>query len=188
MQVEATELRDVIVLTPRRFADDRGWFSESWNRERCREAGISCGFVQDNHSYSARRGTLRGLHYQSPPKAQAKLVRVVRGAVRDIVVDVRAGSPDYGQWIAVELSAENSRQVFVPEGFLHGFITLEDETEVLYKCSEFYDPACDGSVWFDSASLSIDWGMPTSAITLSDKDRDAPDFSDWQSPFIGDVA
>ena len=136
MLIESTALSVVTVLTPARFGDDRGWFSETWNADRMRGAGIDVPFVQDNHSFSATSGTLRGLHYQRPPRAQDKLVRCSRGAILDVAVDVRKGSPTFGQWVAVELSATNGRQLFVPKGFLHGFVTLTDETEVQYKCSD----------------------------------------------------
>ncbi len=181
MQIEKTDLPDVMILTPRRFGDARGWFSETWNAERLREAGIDLAFVQDNHSFSARRGTLRGLHYQSPPRAQDKLVRCSRGAILDVAVDGRRGSPAYGNWVAVELSAENGRQLLVPTGFLHGFITLTDDCEVQYKCTDVYAPQHDGAVRWDS--VGIDWGHEDAPV-LSDKDMAAPAFADWQSPFI----
>ncbi|MCZ8133597.1 MAG: dTDP-4-dehydrorhamnose 3,5-epimerase, partial [Rhodobacteraceae bacterium] len=150
MQIETTDIPDVMILTPRRFGDARGWFSETWNAERLREAGFDLAFVQDNHSFSARKGTLRGLHYQSPPRAQDKLVRCSRGAILDVAVDGRRGSPAYGNWVAVELSAENGRQLLVPKGFLHGFITLTDDCEVQYKCTDVYAPQHDGAVRWDS--------------------------------------
>lgn len=181
MQIEKTDLPDVMILTPRRFGDTRGWFSETWNAERLREAGIDLAFVQDNHSFSARKGTLRGLHYQSPPRAQDKLVRCSRGAILDVAVDGRRGSPAYGNWVAVELSAENGRQLLVPKGFLHGFITLTDDCEVQYKCTDVYAPQHDGAVRWDS--VGIDWGTEDAPV-LSDKDMAAPVFADWQSPFI----
>lgn len=181
MQIEKTDLPDVMILTPRRFGDARGWFSETWNAERLREAGIDLAFVQDNHSFSARKGTLRGLHYQSPPRAQDKLVRCSRGAILDVAVDGRRGSPAYGNWVAVELSAENGRQLLVPKGFLHGFITLTDDCEVQYKCTDVYAPQHDGAVRWDS--VGIDWGHEDAPV-LSDKDMAAPAFADWQSPFI----
>lgn len=181
MQIEKTDLPDVMILTPRRFGDTRGWFSETWNAERLREAGIDLAFVQDNHSFSARKGTLRGLHYQSPPRAQDKLVRCSRGAILDVAVDGRRGSPAYGNWVAVELSAENGRQLLVPKGFLHGFITLTDDCEVQYKCTDVYAPQHDGAVRWDS--VGIDWGHEDAPV-LSDKDMAAPAFADWQSPFI----
>lgn len=180
MDCEATSLQGVLILTPRRHGDSRGWFAESWSRRRMAEAGIGCDFVQDNHSYSAEAGTLRGLHYQAPPHAQDKLVRCTRGAIWDVAVDVRRGSPGYGRWVGVELSAENGRQLFVPRGFLHGFVTLVADTEVQYKCSDYYAPEADGAVRWDS--LGIDWPLG-SAPTLSAKDASAPAFADWESPF-----
>ena len=186
MQIEPTSLPDVVILTPRRFGDARGWFTETWNADRMREAGLDLSFVQDNHSFSAQRGTLRGLHYQAPPRAQDKLVRCSRGAILDVAVDARVGSPAYGHWVAVELSAENGRQLLVPKGFLHGFITLTDDCEVQYKCTDVYAPQHDGAVRWDSAG--IDWGNADTPI-LSDKDLAAPSFADWQSPFTyGEMA
>lgn len=182
MQIETTALDGVLVMTPRRFGDARGWFAETFNAGRMAEAGVDIGFVQDNHSFSAAKGTLRGLHYQKPPRAQDKLVRCSRGAILDVAVDGRVGSATYGRWVAVELSAENGRQLLVPKGFLHGFVTLTDDTEVQYKCSDVYAPECDGGVRWDS--VGIDWGV-TDPI-LSDKDRVAPEFGLWQSPF-GDM-
>lgn len=181
MQIETTALTGVLVLTPRRFGDARGWFAETFNVTRMAEAGIDIAFVQDNHSFSAAKGTLRGLHYQKPPHAQDKLVRCSRGAILDVAVDARVGSETYGHWVGVELTAENGRQLLVPKGFLHGFVTLTDDTEVQYKCSDIYAPDCDGGVRWDS--LGIDWGV-TDPV-LSDKDRVAPAFADWQSPFTG---
>jgi len=181
LEVEATQLPDVLILKPRRFGDDRGWFCETWNAGRMREHGLDLAFVQDNHSFSADVGTLRGLHYQSPPRAQDKLVRCSRGAIRDVVVDARNGSPTFGKWIAIEISAEDGRQILVPKGFLHGFVTTTPDTEVQYKVTDLYDPECDGSVAWDS--LDIDWGLDGSRPILSNKDVVAPDFSDWHSPF-----
>lgn len=183
MHIEATRIPDVIILTPRRFGDDRGFFSEVWNRKALAEAGIDVDFVQDNHSLSRDVGTVRGLHYQSPPHAQDKLVRVGRGAVYDVAVDARAGSPGFGHWVGVELSAENGKQLFIPKGFLHGFVTLQPDTEILYKCSDYYAPDCDGSVRFDDPDLGIDWGMDTSKAILSDKDAKAQTFRDFVSLF-----
>jgi dTDP-4-dehydrorhamnose 3,5-epimerase len=183
MKITETDLPGVLILEPRRFGDDRGWFMESWNRETLRGHGIEIDFVQDNHSYSAPQGTVRGLHYQSPPHAQAKLVRVARGTVRDVAVDVRGGSATYGRHVAVDLSAENGRQLLVPVGFLHGFATLTPDVELLYKCSDVYAPDCDGAVAWDDPDLGIDWGIDPATATLSDKDRAAPRFADWTSPF-----
>jgi len=183
VQIEHTRLPGVVIITPRRFDDDRGWFSETWSRRALAGAGLEIDFVQDNHSLSRAAGTLRGLHCQAPPHAQAKLVRVARGAVRDVAVDVRRGSPDYGRWVGVELSAANGRQLLIPAGFLHGFVTLEPDTEVLYKCSDYYAPACDRGVRFDDPDLGIDWGIAPSAAILSEKDRDASLLCDFVTPF-----
>ena len=183
MQIEPTSLPGVLILTPRVFADVRGRFSETWSRGRLAEAGIDLDFVQDNESLSRPVGTLRGLHYQSPPMAQDKLVRVVAGRVLDVAVDVRRGSPSYGTWVGVELSAENGRQLLVPAGFLHGFVTREPDTVVGYKCSAPYAPDCDGAVAFADPDLGIDWGIDPAAAVVSDKDARAPAFRDWQSPF-----
>lgn len=185
MQVETTKLPGVVILTPQRFGDDRGWFSESWNRKRMAEAGLDLDFVQDNHSLSAAAETLRGLHYQAPPMAQDKLVRCGQGALFDVAVDIRTGSPTYGQWVGVELTPENGKQILVPKGFLHGFVTRAPETEVLYKCSDYYSKPCDGAVAWDSCG--IDWGL-TGTPTLSDKDRAAPPLAEFVSPFTWEGA
>jgi dTDP-4-dehydrorhamnose 3,5-epimerase len=173
MQIEPTTLADVLILTPRRFGDARGWFVETWNAERMAEAGLDLPFVQDNHSMSAVKGTLRGLHYQ--------LVRCSRGAILDVAVDIRTGSPGYGRWVAVELSADNGRQLLVPQGFLHGFVTLTDDTEVQYKCTRPYSPAHDGAVRWDDPAIGVDWG--TRAPVLSDKDAKAPALAEIGHPF-----
>lgn len=186
ISIEATSLPEVLILTPRRFGDARGFFSESWNRRILAAAGLVLpDFVQDNHSFSTARGTLRGLHYQSPPHAQGKLVRCGRGRLRDVAVDARVGSATYGHWVAQELSHENGRQMWLPAGFLHGFVTLEPETEIVYKCTYHYAPECDGAVRFDS--LGIDWGVDPASVILSQKDAAAVPFADWQSPFEGMV-
>ncbi len=181
MNVEQTELPEVLILTPHRFGDSRGWFMETFNATRMAEAGIAIDWVQDNHSFSAVRGTLRGLHYQAPPRAQDKLVRCSRGAILDVAVDFRDGSPRFGRWVAVELTAENGRQLLVPRGFLHGFVTLTDEAEVQYKCSELYSSGHDGAVRWDDPEIGIDWGV--AAPILSDKDRVAPLLADAPRPF-----
>ena len=182
MQIEKTALDGVMILTPRRFGDARGFFCESWNKARMAEAGMDYDFVQDNHSVSMAVGTLRGLHYQRPPHAQAKLVRCGRGRLWDVAVDIRAGSPTYGQWVGVELSFDNGKQLMIPAGFLHGFVTLEPETEIVYKCTNYYAPDCDGAVAWDDPSLGIDWPL-TGAPVLSDKDAKAPRLAEIDNPF-----
>ena len=180
MYIEKTDLDGVLIITPIRHGDDRGFFSESWSRKSLLEAGIDLPeFVQDNHSLSSHAGTLRGLHYQAPPHAQGKLVRCGRGRLFDVAVDARQGSPDFGRWIGVELSFANGRQIWIPPGFLHGFVTREPETEIVYKCTDYYDRASDGVVRWDS--LGIDWGVADPV--LSQKDAAAPAFGDWTSPF-----
>ena len=185
MQIEWTEVAGVAIVTPARHGDSRGFFSEVWNPRSLAAAGLALpDFVQDNQSLSARAGTIRGLHYQAPPHAQGKLVRCGRGRLLDVAVDARRGSPSYGRHVAVELSAENGRQLWVPAGCLHGFATLQDDTEILYKCTDFYDRGSDGAVAWDSCG--IDWGV-TDPV-LSDKDRAAPAFADWTSPFTWSAA
>lgn len=179
------ELPGVMLLEPKRFGDDRGWFSESWNAEVMTGLGIDVHWVQDNHSYSAEIGVLRGLHYQSPPHAQDKLVRCTRGAIFDVAVDFRTGSPTYLQWTACELSAENGHQLFVPKGFLHGFQTLEADCEVQYKCSDFYAPDCDGSIRWDDPDIGVEWPEVSDRV-LSAKDVNAPFAAEVKSPFQWD--
>ncbi len=184
MQIEPTALPDVLILTPTRHGDARGWFSETWVAPRLAVLGIALDFVQDNHSMSATMGTLRGLHFQSPPHAQAKLVRCTRGAIRDVAVDVRKGSPFYAKWVAVDLTAANGRQLLVPKGFLHGFVTLTADTEVQYKCTDVYVPTCDGGIRWNDPDIGVDWGV--SDPVLSAKDQTAPLLRDWDSPFVWD--
>lgn len=185
MQIEDTALAGVKILTPQRFGDHRGFFSESWNKGRMEAAGLHYDFVQDNHSLSATVGTVRGLHFQSPPHAQAKLVRCGKGRLFDVAVDIRKGSPTYGKWVGVELSFENGRQLMIPAGFLHGFVTREPDTEIIYKCTDTYAPDCDGAVRFDDPDIGIDWGLEGEAL-LSDKDTRAPFLKDFDSPFSWD--
>ena len=182
MQIEHTPLPGLLVLTPRRFGDARGFFCESWNRRTLAEHGIELDFVQDNQSLSAAPNTVRGLHFQAPPHAQDKLVRCGRGALFDVAVDARKGSPTYGRWFGIELSAETGKQLLVPKGFLHGFATREAETEILYKCTDYYAPDCDGAVRFDDPDLGIDWGL-TGEPVLSEKDAAAQGFAGFDSPF-----
>src|SRR6056297_1252645 len=182
LKVTETKLPGVLLLEPRRFGDERGFFSESWSRKTFSAHGIDTDFVQDNHSVSAAVNTVRGLHFQSPPHAQAKLVRCGRGRLFDVAVDIRKGSPTFGQWVGYELSFANGQQLLIPEGFLHGFSTREPDTEIIYKCSDYYAPECDGAVRFDDPDLAIDWGLSGDAI-LSDKDANAPLMAQFDSPF-----
>jgi len=183
VEVRRLELPGVLEIRPTRHADDRGFFSEVWNREHWREAGIDQDFVQDNHSLSKDRGVLRGLHYQVPPMAQAKLVRVTRGAVFDVAVDIRTGSPTFGRWVSTILSAELWNQLFVPTGFAHGFLTLEPESEVVYKVSAPYSAEHDRAIRFDDPDIAIVWPIAADALTLSDKDRSAARLADVQTGF-----
>ena len=181
--VVVEELPDVLQITPPRFSDARGFFCESWSRKSMAELGIDLDFVQDNHSMSHDVGTVRGLHFQAPPHAQDKLVRCGRGALLDVAVDIRKGSPNFGQWVAVELSFENGKQLLVPKGFLHGFVTLEPDTEIIYKCTDYYAAESDGAVRFDDPDIGVDWGIDLGKAILSDKDRNAPFLKDFDSPF-----
>ena len=176
MKVIETKLPGVRILEPQVFGDARGWFMESWSQKKMENAGIHVDFVQDNHSFSAERGTLRGLHYQLNPMAQAKLLRVSRGAVFDVAVDIRCGSPTYAQWIGIELSAENYRQLFIPRGFAHGFITLTDNVEVQYKADNLYAPDCDGNIRWDDPAIGVAWPCPP--VVLSEKDAIAPSLAE----------
>ena len=185
--VTPTQLPGVLLICPPRFGDTRGFFSESWNRQKMLSHGIDIDFVQDNHSVSAAVNTVRGLHFQAPPHAQAKLVRCGRGALFDVAVDIRKGSPTFGHWVGYELTAENGLQLLIPEGFLHGFATRVPDTEIIYKCSDYYAPECDGAVRFDDIDIGIDWGL-TAAAVLSDKDDKAPVLAEFDSPFVWDGA
>ncbi|MDH3263138.1 MAG: dTDP-4-dehydrorhamnose 3,5-epimerase [Paracoccaceae bacterium] len=188
MLVEDTALPEVKILTPRRIKDARGFFAETWNARDFAAASIATAFVQDNHSLSRQAGTIRGLHFQAPPHAQAKLVRCGRGRLYDVAVDIRQGSPRFGQWVGVELSAGNGRQLLIPEGFLHGFVTREPDTEVVYKCSAYYEPAADGAVRFDDPAIGIDWGIDPAQAIVSDKDAAAPLLADLGTPFTYEAA
>jgi len=180
MKIVNTKIPDLKIIEPSVFADDRGYFFESYSYEKLKELGIDKVFVQDNESKS-QKGVLRGLHFQNPPFAQAKLVRVVKGAVLDVAVDIRRNSPTYGQHVCVELSEQNKRMFYVPEGFAHGFLTLEDNTIFSYKCSHFYNKESEGSLLWSDEILDIDWG--TKNPILSEKDKIAPNFSAFQSEF-----
>lgn len=184
MDVTDLPLSGLKLITPNRFGDGRGFFAETWNARRYAEAGITCDFVQDNHSLSSQKGTVRGLHFQAPPHAQAKLVHCGQGSLFDVAVDIRQGSPSYGQWWGATLSAENGHQLFIPEGFLHGFVTLVDNTEIVYKCSDYYAPEVDGAVRFDDPEIAIDWPTDTSNAVLSAKDAAAPLLEELENPFV----
>jgi dTDP-4-dehydrorhamnose 3,5-epimerase len=174
LQIEKTQIPDIKIVSVKKFGDQRGFFSEVYTRRAFVEAGITVEFVQDNHAFSADRGTLRGLHFQSPPFAQDKLVRVARGRILDVVVDIRQASPTFGQHVAIELSAVDWRQLLVPIGFAHGYVTLEPDTEVLYKATNYYAPEHDHGLAFDDPALGIDWGVAAEAVILSEKDRKHP--------------
>ena len=181
MNIKQTEIDDVLILEPRVFGDHRGWFTETYSKTKFQELGIDIEFVQDNHSMSAQKGTLRGLHFQTNPKAQTKLVRCTKGKILDVAVDLRKGSSTYKQWVGVELSEENKKQLLIPKGFAHGFLTLTDDVEVQYKVDEYYDPECDRSIRFDDPEIGVDWGIQDSI--LSEKDLKAPLLKDSDVDF-----
>lgn len=176
----------VVLIKTRRFGDDRGWFCETYAEAKFAALGVADRFVQDNQSYSAQAGTIRGIHFQRPPHAQAKLVRCLRGAIMDYAVDLRRGSPTYGRHVSAELSADNGEQLYVPVGFGHAFVTLTPEAEVAYKVSDIYAPDCDGGVRWDDPDIGIPWPLPASGPVLSDKDRALPLLRDFDSPFAYD--
>lgn len=183
MRIEETPIAGLLVITPKRFGDNRGFFSESYSARAMADAGVDTVFVQDNHSLSARVGTVRGLHFQSAPHAQAKLVRCGKGCLFDVAVDIRKGSPTYGQWFGIELSFDNGKQLLVPAGFAHGFVTRAPDTEIIYKCSDYYAPDCEGAVRWDDPDVGIDWGLNGTVPVLSDKDAVAPALAELDSPF-----
>lgn len=183
MEVTETAIPAVKVLTPKKFGDHRGFFSETYNRERLEEAGIHLDFVQDNHSLSAQKGVVRGLHFQLPPFAQDKLLRVTRGRILDVAVDLRRSSPTYGKHVTVELSAENWKQILVPIGFAHGFVTLEPNTEVIYKVTSYYAPTHDRGLLWNDPALGIAWPISAGEAILSDKDKAQPRLADLPSAF-----
>lgn len=183
MKAEPTRIPDVIRLIPRRFADARGYFMETF-RLSCfqNETGTKVDFVQENQSLSLKRDTIRGLHFQGPPKSQGKLVRCVQGSILDVAVDIRLGSPSYGQFVSLELSSDNDYQLWIPGGFLHGFRTLEDNTIVSYQCTEIYAPDYEGAVLWNDPDIGVDWGIE-SPSSISDRDLAAGRFTDFNSPF-----
>ena len=172
MQVTKTAIEGVLILEPKVFGDARGWFMETWSARKFQAAGLTFDFVQDNQSYSAHKGTLRGLHYQTAPFAQTKLVRCTRGKLLDVAVDIREGSETFKKWVAVELTAENKKQLLIPRGFAHAFLTLTDDVEIQYKADNFYAPNCDGNIRWDDPEIKIDW--PFAPTILADKDAKAP--------------
>src|SRR4051794_22340602 len=183
MDVRDLGLPGLRLLRPRRFPDARGYFVEAYNRKTLSSVGIATMFVQDNESYSASPGTIRGMHFQLPPAAQSKLVRVARGSVYDVAVDLRTGSPTYGRWDGVTLTAHGGEQLFVPSGFAHGLCTLEPDTVVAYKVDDFYAPASDSGLLWNDPTLAIDWPIPAAEAVLSDKDLKLGRFADFKSPF-----
>lgn len=185
MEIIKTSVQDVYVIKPKVFGDHRGWFMETYSDRVMQEAGLSYHFVQDNHSFSAKKGTLRGIHFQKGDAAQAKLVRVGRGAVLDVAVDLRIGSPTYQKWVAVELSAENKMQLLIPRGFGHGFLTLTDDVEFLYKEDNLYAPTEDAGIRWNDPDLAIDW--PVAEPILSDKDQKLPFFKEQTAKFYYEV-
>ncbi|PFN80599.1 dTDP-4-dehydrorhamnose 3,5-epimerase [Bacillus sp. AFS076308] len=183
MNIVKTTLPGVLIIEPKVFGDHRGWFTETYNETIFREAGLNINFVQDNQSFSAVKGTLRGLHYQLNPKAQTKLVRCTRGSIFDVAIDIRKGSPSFGNWFGLELTAENKKQLLIPKGFAHGFMTLTDDVEVQYKVDELYAPECDrGIIWNDPA-IGIEWPIDISPV-LSAKDEKAPFLANAENNFI----
>jgi dTDP-4-dehydrorhamnose 3,5-epimerase len=182
MKVLSTPLIGVLMIQPRRFGDHRGYFAETYSRRVYASCGVDIEFVQDNHSLSAEVGTLRGLHFQAPPHSQAKLIRCGRGSIFDVAVDIRLGSPTYGRWAGFTLSAANGVQLYIPAGFAHGFATLEPDSEIIYKCSDYYAPQTEGALrWYDP-SIGIDWPIGDGAV-LSEKDANAPLLTELKSPF-----
>lgn len=182
MKIEHTFIKDLVVLTPVVFEDERGYFFEAYNKSKFSNLGIDIDFVQDNQSFS-KKGTLRGLHFQNPPYSQSKLLRVLEGEIMDVAVDLRKDSPTYGQHFSVLLSAENKKQLFVPQGFAHGFSVLSETAVVSYKCDQYYNKPSEGGIRFDDASLQIDWGMDLDEAIVSEKDMILPDFSTCNSQF-----
>ncbi len=183
MRIEALAIPEVKILWPRRFEDNRGFFSETWNSRTLRDQGLDFDFVQENHSLSKQVGTVRGLHFQAPPRAQDKLVRVVKGRIYDVAVDLRRVSSTYGKWVGVEISAESWNQILVPVGFAHGFCTLEPDTEVVYLVSDYWAAETERALRWDDPNLAIDWPIDPCQATLIDKDLAAPAFVGFDSPF-----
>lgn len=181
MKVVATEIEDLFIIEPQVFGDNRGWFMESWSQKKMEEAGLFYNFVQDNHSFSAVKGTLRGLHFQKGSSSQAKLVRCVRGAVLDVAVDLRKNSKTYKKWVGCVLSEENKKQFLIPRGFAHGFLTLTDNVEFVYKADNYYDPQADRNIIWNDEEINVDWGIENPI--LSEKDKKAPKLSESDVDF-----
>lgn len=181
--VERLKIEDLLLIRSKRFEDPRGYFMETWSQEAFEQLGIKANFVQDNQSLSAKPGTVRGLHFQVPPYAQAKLVRVLQGSVFDVAVDVRVGSPTYGKWCGVTLTAAKPEQLYIPTGFAHGFVTLEPDTVVSYRVDAPYAPACDGGIQWNDPALRIEWPFDTADVVLSAKDAALPRLAIFKSPF-----
>jgi dTDP-4-dehydrorhamnose 3,5-epimerase len=185
MKITPMAIPEVLLITPARHGDERGWFSETFRQSALEEAGFTGGvFVQDNHVRSTTRGILRGLHFQKPPHAQDKLLRCVRGAIFDVAVDIRRGSPTFGQWVGAELSADNAQQLLVPKGFAHAYCTLTDECEVLYKVTDYYAPQAEGALRWNDPAVGVDWTLPAEAITTNDRDANASLLADLDTPFV----
>lgn len=184
MIVTPTTLENVLIIEPVVHRDNRGWFTESYNKIVLEDKGIDFHFIQDNHSYSSKKGTVRGLHYQNNPKTQTKLVRCTNGSIFDVAVDIRRGSPDYGKWFGIELSADNKKQLLIPKGFAHGFLTLTDNVEVQYKCDQIYAPDCDGNILWNDPEIGIEWPIKNNVPIISTKDRCAPLLKDAYHNFI----
>jgi dTDP-4-dehydrorhamnose 3,5-epimerase len=182
MNIDSTLLKDLVVLTPSVFEDERGYFFEAYNKSKISDLGIQIDFVQDNQSFS-KKGTLRGLHYQNPPFAQTKLVRVLQGEIMDVAVDLRKDSPTYGKCFGLVLSAENKKQLLVPQGFAHGFSVLSETAVVSYKCDQYYNKPSEGGIRFDDSALNIDWGMDLATAIVSEKDLILPNFENCNSQF-----
>ena len=177
MEILETDIPDVKIIRPKKFGDHRGFFSETYNKKALSENGIDLDFVQDNHSLSTEKGVIRGLHYQTPPYAQDKLVRVIRGSILDVAVDIRRDSPTYGKHVKAIISADDWNQILVPIGFAHGFCTLEPNTEVIYKVTNYYSPENDAGIYWNDEELGIEWPIPEEQAILSDKDKRQPKFS-----------
>lgn len=183
MPFQETAIPDLLVFEPSVFADSRGYFFEAYSQRAFQQKGIDITFVQDNQSYS-KHGVIRGLHYQLNPHAQAKLVRAVQGRILDVVVDIRQGSPTFGQTFSIELSAENKKQLFVPVGFAHGFCVLSEDATVMYKCDAFWNKEAEGGIRFDDPALNIDWGVPASELVLIQKDLELPTMAECKNNFV----